>query len=356
MKRLCALILLTIFCSVLSIRANTLYGRVVEVQDGMTMTVENTGRRVKVALKLAAPPDKGQPFADVAQQHLQGMVLGRQVAVEYTGLGADALLLGRVFCDNRDVGLQMIRDGVAWFDKSYEAELNEAERRVYADSEQAARNEHRGIWQDPAPVAPWEWRKTSADKSTEGGRVRISAERNSATNPASAKTPATYAKPSPPVKAAGQRWPLFSPSGNLFSIRVPGGGKEFAVELDLKKGGKVDANFYWVNHLKIAYIVLWANGPRQDDTLDALFEKTVNALNDAAAAHGLPCEFVPEKDAPMKGFTGQRYNVRDCYFKGAIRNYFKIEGQTLKVFYVGVMSEDPNNPEIKAFLDSFTIN
>src|SRR3982751_4636891 len=140
MKRLFALLLLTLVCSALSVKANTLYGRVVEVLDGKTMTVENTGRRVKVALKLAAPPDKEQPLADLARQHLSGLVLGRQVAVEYTGLGADALRLGRVFCDNRDVGLQMIRDGVAWFDHSYESELNEAERRVYADSEQAARN------------------------------------------------------------------------------------------------------------------------------------------------------------------------------------------------------------------------
>src|SRR5689334_13480741 len=170
MKRLFVFLLLTLFCSVLSVKANTLYGRVVEVQDGKTMTIENTGRRVKVALKLAEPPDTGQPFADVARLHLSGLVLGRQVTVAYTGLGADALLLGRVFCDNRDVGLQMIRDGVAWFERTYQAELNEAERRVYADSEQAARNEHRGIWQDPAPVAPWEWKKVSADRSNEGTR------------------------------------------------------------------------------------------------------------------------------------------------------------------------------------------
>lgn len=357
MKRLFVLLALTLFCSTLSIKANTLYGRVVEVQDGKTMTVENTGRRVRVALKLAEPPDSAQPFADVARLHLSGLVLGRQVSVSYTGLGADALLLGRVFCDNRDVGLQMIRDGVAWYDPTYEGELNDAERRVYADSEQAARSEHRGIWQDPAPVAPWEWRKASAVKTGEGARVQISAARNSATEPA-AKTPATYAKPSAPatVKAGGTAWPLYSPANNLFSIRIPSGGHELGAEIDLSKSGKVNANIYWVNHLKIGYIVLWASGPRQDETLTKLFDKTVEALNNSTASKGLPCDFAEEKDVPMSGYTGRRYNIKGCYFKGAIRNYFKFEGKTLKVFFVGVIAEDPNNPEIREFLDSFKIN
>ena len=361
MKRLFVLLTLTFFCSVLSIKANTLYGRVVEVEDGKTMTIENTGRRVKVALKLAEPPDKEQAFADIARQHLSGLVLGRQVAIEYTGLGADALLIGRVFCDNRDVGLQMIRDGVAWFDRSYESELNEAERRVYADSEQAARNERRGIWQDPAPVAPWEWRKTSATTKSSDERHRAaSPARNSATNVAApiANPTASYAKPpsSISVKVADQKWPLFSPSDNLFAIRVPGGGREFSTEIDLQKGNKANINIYLVNHLKIAYLIVWGSGPRQDDTISTLFDKTVEHLNDAFAAHGFPCDFVPEKAEQMKGYTGRLYNIQGCYFKGAIRSYFKIEGKTLKIFFVGVMSEDASNPGIKEFLDSFTIN
>lgn len=360
MKRLFGLLLLTIFCSLLAVKANTLNGRVVEVLDGKTMTVENTGRRIKVALKLAEPPEKEQAYSDVARLHLSGLVLGRQVAVEYTGLGAEALLLGRVFCENRDVGLQMIRDGVAWFDRSYESELNEAERRVYADSEQAARSEHRGIWQDPAPVAPWEWRQANALKSSKGASAYAPAVGKSVTNAAVSpvKTRASYVKPSllPAAKAEAQKWPLFSPTDNLFSIRVPGGGRDFSAEVVVSKGSAINAHFYWVRHLKIGYLVAWASGPHQDETLNALFNRAVDALNDAAAAHGLPCEFVQEKDAAMNGYTGRRYKVQGCYFNGAIRNYFKIEGKTLKVVYVGVMSENPDDPAVKDFLDSFTIN
>lgn len=360
MKSLFVLFTLIIFCSLLSTKANTLNGRVVEVEDGKTMTIENTGRRVKVALKLAEPPAKDQPFADIARQHLSGLVLGREIAVSYTGLGADALLLGRVFCDNRDIGLQMIRDGVAWFDQSSESELNDAERRVYLDSEEAARNEHRGIWQDAAPIAPWEWRKASAATLNDGARVYPASAAKPATPVAASShrtaTGSANRSASSPVKAVDQKWPLYSPSNNLFSIRVPTGGEELSAEVDLKQGGQVKAHFYFVGHLKVAYVVLWASGPRGDETLNALFDKTVAALNNSTVSHGFPCDFAQEKDVPLKGYTGRRYNIHDCYFKGGIRNYFKFEGQTLKAFFVGVLTEDPDNPEIKEFLDSFTIN
>src|SRR5947209_1836511 len=358
MKRLFSIIILTIFCSLLSVKANTIQGRVVEIHDGKTMTVENTGRQIKVALKLAAPPETDQPFADIARVHLSGLVLNRQVRVEYTGLGAGAILMGRVFCDDRDIGLQMIRDGVAWFDRSYESELTEAERQVYANSEQAARNEHRGIWQDPSPVAPWEWRQANAVGPNKGSVSYSSAAGKPVTidKASSIKTSGSYAKASSSHKTETPKWPIFSPSGNLFSVHMPGGGHDFAVEVEVEGGRSIKANFYWVNHLRITYLVMWASGPYLNQTLQKLFDRTVDALNDASATHGLPCEFTQEKDIAMSGYTGRRYKVRDCYFNGAIRNYFKIEGKTLKVFFVAVMSEIPDDPAVREFLDSFVIN
>src|SRR5947209_1874086 len=358
MKRLLSILILTIFCSVLSIRANTIQGRVVEIHDGKTMTVENTGRQIKVALKLAAPPETDQPFADIARVHLSGLVLNRQVRVEYTGLGAGAILMGRVFCDDRDIGLQMIRDGVAWFDRSYESELTESERQTYANSEQAARNEHRGIWQDPSPVAPWEWRQANAVGANKAAIPYSSPAVKPATTDktSSAKTSEGYAKSSSSHKAATPTWPIFSPSGNLFSVHMPGNGHDFAVEVEVENGRSVKMNFYWVNHLRIRYLVAWASGPYLNQTLQKLFDRTVDALNEASASEELPCEFYQEKDIPMSGYTGRRYKVRDCYFNGAIRNYFKVEGKTLKVFFVAVMSEIPDDPAIKEFLDSFVIN
>jgi endonuclease YncB( thermonuclease family) len=288
--------------------------------------------------------------------HLAGFVFNRQVTVEYTGLGAGAMLIARVFCDDRDVGLQMIRDGVAWFDRSYESELGAQSQRLYADSEQAARSEHRGIWQDSSPVPPWEWRQAKADKSYNGTTNAVAAVKKSSTTNVALPGITTPPVKAHSVKTEAPKWPTFSPSGNLFSLRMPGGAREFSAEVTVPNGRSINATFRWVNHLKIGYLAVWASGPYENQTISALFDRTVDALNDAAAAHGLPCEFFQEKDNSMRGFTGRRYKVRGCYFNGAIRNYFKIEGKTMKVIFVGVMSEVPDDPAVKEFLESFEIN
>ena len=328
MKYFVCVALLTVLYCALPVKANTLRAIVVEVSDGKTIWVENTGRRIKVVLKAAESPEKDQPYADVARQHLAGFVLNHQVTVEYTGLGEGALLIARVFCDDRDIGLQMIRDGVAWFDRSYESELGaQVQRR--ADSSN---------------------RRTDAAASAASKRAVAANE----TSAAKTATASTLTKPK--AKTDAGKWPLFSPSDNLFSIRMPGGAREFSAEVDVPRGRSINATFRWVHHLKIAYLTVWATGPYQNEIISTLFDRTVDALNDAAASHGLSCEFFQEKDTSMSGYAGRQYRVRGCYLNGAIRNYFKIEGKTLKVIYVGVLSEIPDDPAVREFLESFTIN
>lgn len=362
MKRLVVIALLLLCCHTLPASANTLQGLVREVHDGKSITVENTGRRIKVILKGMDAPEQDQPYADVALKHLLGLVMNRPVAIELTGLGAGSTLIGKVICEERDIALQMIRDGVAWFDRSYENGLSEADRRLYAASEQAARNEHRGIWQDPSPIPPWEWRQAKAPKPEGRLAVASAAARRSPTvgQASSGATPRNSSTSSNSSTIArrvdASKRPIFSPTGSPFSIRMPAGGHHFSAEIAVPKGQPINANFYWVDHLRIGYVAVWASGPSQGEAISALFERTLEALNNAAAAHDLPCEFFETKDTAMKGYVGRRYKVRGCYFQGGIRYYFKTEGKVLKVRIVGVMSENPNDPSINQFLESFEIN
>src|SRR6267142_6849579 len=88
--------------------------------------------------------------------------MDRYVIVHYTSLGQDGYLTGLVLLDGVDIGEQMIRDGVAWYDKSEGTNLSAENRESYLNCEQAARKEARGLWQDSAPVAPWEFRRQQA--------------------------------------------------------------------------------------------------------------------------------------------------------------------------------------------------
>jgi endonuclease YncB( thermonuclease family) len=58
-----------------------------------------------------------------------------------------------------DAGLALITSGLAWHFKRYAHEQSEEERERYAFAEEEARARRAGLWRDPNPVAPWEWRR-----------------------------------------------------------------------------------------------------------------------------------------------------------------------------------------------------
>src|SRR2546425_13185515 len=99
----------------LSTRAATLQAKVTEVKTGDTLIVSNINRQLQIKIKAIAPPENGQPFSDVAREHLKTLVLDKPVTIDYTHL-VDGVLLAKVIRDGVDVGAQMIRDGVAWYD------------------------------------------------------------------------------------------------------------------------------------------------------------------------------------------------------------------------------------------------
>ena len=143
--------------------AATLQAKVVEVPTGNTLVVSNTNRSVRIRLKSVAPPEAGQPFSEAATDHLRALVLNQTVLVDYSHL-TDRYLEARVFLNGIDIGSQLLRDGVAWYDHATEYELTEGDRNLYAQCEQAARAEKRGLWQDESPVAPWEYSRMQREK------------------------------------------------------------------------------------------------------------------------------------------------------------------------------------------------
>src|SRR5262249_37876092 len=88
-----------------------------------------------------------------------------------------------VLLEGIDVGSQMLRDGVAWYDHARDYELTESDRNLYAQCESAARAEKRGLWQDQSPLAPWEYRRLQAEQL-----ARISGSSSSSSRKTSERT------------------------------------------------------------------------------------------------------------------------------------------------------------------------
>jgi len=141
------------------VTAEELTGKVVRVADGDTITIlDSTATQHKVRLNKIDAPEKGQAFGDASKKHLSGFVFGNTVRVDFKKRDQYGRILGEVYFNATNINLQMVKDGYAWhykfFDKTPE----------YAEAEKVAREKRLGLWVDPDPVEPYQFRKQKRAK------------------------------------------------------------------------------------------------------------------------------------------------------------------------------------------------
>jgi len=129
--------------------------RVVGVSDGDTVrAVDGDDVERRIRLVGVDAPETAQPFGTVARRRLADLVMGKVVAVDDRGEDAYGRTLARLEVDGIDVSRQMVADGMAWHFTRYSADAD------LAAAEAAARAAGLGLWRDPNPMPPWEWRAT----------------------------------------------------------------------------------------------------------------------------------------------------------------------------------------------------
>lgn len=145
----------------LAANALTLEGRVVGVADGDTITVlDNTKIQYKIRLSGIDAPEKSQPFGNVSKKSLSDLVYGKPVTIDYTKQDRYGRLVGKVLQEGSDINYVQIQRGLAWFYHKYKNELSVADQSAYQQAEEAAHTQRLGLWTDPQPIAPWDYRKS----------------------------------------------------------------------------------------------------------------------------------------------------------------------------------------------------
>jgi endonuclease YncB( thermonuclease family) len=143
----------------LSVHAD-LVGMVVKVSDGDTITVldiENV--QYKVRLTGIDAPERGQPFGTASSEHLAKLIAGKKVSVESTNYDRYGRVLGKVMLDGIDINLAQVQAGMAWWYRYYAKSQPKIDQRLYEDSENSAKRERIGLWLEPNPINPYDWRK-----------------------------------------------------------------------------------------------------------------------------------------------------------------------------------------------------
>lgn len=137
-----------------------LSGKVVEVVDGDTITVR-VGVRVLHHVRLAwiDAPEKKQPYGQRSKQYLTELIYDRNVVLDCAHRERNPLEVCVVSLDGRNINLEQVRAGMAWWYRTEATNQSEELRASYEAAELEARTEHAGLWADAEATAPWEWRR-----------------------------------------------------------------------------------------------------------------------------------------------------------------------------------------------------
>lgn len=131
----------------------TVSGRVLEVYDGDTLTVLSGRNKFRVRLFGIDAPEVLQDYGTEARDLLRTMVLGQTVTVEVLNVDKFGRAVAMVRKDLLEVNTEMVRSGAAWHYRQYASGEKDL-----AAAQQEAQNARAGLWQQPEPLPPWQFR------------------------------------------------------------------------------------------------------------------------------------------------------------------------------------------------------
>lgn len=130
-----------------------IFGRVTGVVDGDTIDVLTHDKEtIRIRLEGIDAPEKSQAFGTAAKTALSTAVFSKPVMVIVNGKDKYKRTLGTIHANGIDVNKAMVSDGFAWHYKKYNSDQS------LAAAEKFAQEGRKGLWRDPNPVPPWDWR------------------------------------------------------------------------------------------------------------------------------------------------------------------------------------------------------
>ena len=141
--------------------------KVVAVKDGDTIVLLQNGEQLTVRLYGVDTPEKTQDYGQKARQFTSDLVFGKVVRLIPKNKDRYGRTVGTIIlADGRSLNEELVRNGYAWHYKAYSNDKN------LANLEADARRFKRGLWQDPNPTPPWNYRK---GKRTGGSSSQVAA-------------------------------------------------------------------------------------------------------------------------------------------------------------------------------------
>ena len=139
---------------------SNLTNAVLRVIDGDTieLLLIKSVKFVKIRLDGIDCPEKGQPYYEEATTYTSDLCLHKQVRVIKHDIDKyDRLIADIILPDGRNLSEELIRAGFAWWYRLYSDDL------ILKQLENEARIARRGLWVQPNPIPPWEFRNSDLE-------------------------------------------------------------------------------------------------------------------------------------------------------------------------------------------------
>lgn len=129
-------------------------GKIVGVSDGDTVILLTEGKtQIKVRLDGIDCPESHQAFGQRAKQYTSDFCFGKQAILISHSKDRYGRTLGLIVIGQDTLNYELLKAGYAWHYKQYNKEQR------LSEMELQARDNKLGLWVDPEPIAPWEFRR-----------------------------------------------------------------------------------------------------------------------------------------------------------------------------------------------------
>jgi endonuclease YncB( thermonuclease family) len=153
MKKLIILFFLINLCS--NVYSQSFTGKVIGIKDGDTVVVlDSLFNQTTLRLAEVDCPEKDQPFGTKAKQFTSDEIYRKQIKYIVTDIDRYGRSIAKIYYDdNKYLSAEIIKNGFGWQYKKYSTS------KLLAKLEEEARKNKRGLWIDPNPIYPPNFRR-----------------------------------------------------------------------------------------------------------------------------------------------------------------------------------------------------
>jgi micrococcal nuclease len=147
--------------------AQTITGAIVSVGDGDTIRVRTPDKTLTVRLSCVDAPEISQrPYGQAASNRLKQLLpVGQDVTLRITDTDRYGRCVAKVYTGNTSINLALVQEGQAAVYRQYLGGCPELRDRLLS-AEAQAKQRRLGLWAQPNPVMPWDYRKSGTPKAS----------------------------------------------------------------------------------------------------------------------------------------------------------------------------------------------